>query len=368
MTISHRIDRAEIRSYTTQQGYLRADAWLTRSGVFSYRNSDGTLRREYRPDSEVFDAPSLDTLQLVAVTDDHPPIWLDSANTKSFAVGKVGQDITQDGRWVRATVQVDDEIVQQKIRDGKVELSAGYEVEFDPTPGVTPEGLEYDGIQRNIRYNHLSVVERGRASDGLERAALKLDAALQSEHLETPTPHRNVEEVTMKLKINGERFDAAEELADALQAEREAVQAKLDAEQARADAAEDKAKGLEKELAAANDSAKFDAAVRARVSLERESAQVLDSDDLAGMSDREIREAVVAKLCPEAKLDSVSDAYLAGRFDHAMEERSRKAQEQARKDADEASQEAAPSVQQSIEAARKARAERLAAVGNKGDK
>lgn len=315
-----RIDRAEIRSHQTSQGYLRADAWLTRSGVFLYQNPDGSTRREYRPESEVFDSASLDTLQLVSLTDDHPPVLLDSANTKTYTVGKVGQDIERDGRWVRGTVQVDDASVQDKIRSGKAELSAGYTVDFEPTPGVTPDGLEYDGIQRNIRYNHLSVVDRGRASDGLEKAALKLDAAIQTKAVEPETRQRTDGVKTVKVKINGEKFDVDPDVAEALAAEREIVQEKMDKEAARADAAEEAKDQVQSKLDEATDADKFRAAVQNRVDLERKALDVLgDKEDLATKTDAEIMGAVVAKLCPNAKLDGRSDAYLRGRFDSALE-------------------------------------------------
>lgn len=44
----------------------------------------------------------------------------------------------------------------------KCELSAGYYYEPDMTPG-TYDGLRYDGIMRNIRANHIALVEAGRA-------------------------------------------------------------------------------------------------------------------------------------------------------------------------------------------------------------
>jgi hypothetical protein len=40
-------------------GWLRADAFLTRPGVFEYLEADGRIRPELRTPDEVFDASSL---------------------------------------------------------------------------------------------------------------------------------------------------------------------------------------------------------------------------------------------------------------------------------------------------------------------
>lgn len=49
------------------------------------------------------------------------------------------------------------------IEDGKRELSAGYTCDLDWTPGKTPSGEAYDAVQKNIRINHVAIVQRGRA-------------------------------------------------------------------------------------------------------------------------------------------------------------------------------------------------------------
>ena len=43
----------------TDQGFLRAPAKITRTGVFNYRKADGSIRRELRTPAEVFTSGSL---------------------------------------------------------------------------------------------------------------------------------------------------------------------------------------------------------------------------------------------------------------------------------------------------------------------
>ena len=38
------------------------------------------------------------------------------------------------------------------------EVGAGYRVDYRPHSGVTPDGESYDGIQRNIKVNHIALV------------------------------------------------------------------------------------------------------------------------------------------------------------------------------------------------------------------
>lgn len=47
--------------------------------------------------------------------------------------------------------------------DEQRELSAGYRYRADMTPGVTPDGVPYDGVMRDLQFNHVAIVREGRA-------------------------------------------------------------------------------------------------------------------------------------------------------------------------------------------------------------
>ncbi len=138
-----------------------------------YRDGGGRIRRELRPPEEVFDPASLKSLALVPVTNDHPPELLDSENLKRYQVGNVGDSVAREGLLVRAPVVVQDASAVAAVLTGKQQLSCGYEADLDETPGVY-DGVPYDAIQRRIRYNHLALVDLGRAGPSCK---LKLDAA-----------------------------------------------------------------------------------------------------------------------------------------------------------------------------------------------
>nr|WP_255568571.1 DUF2213 domain-containing protein [Neoroseomonas alba] len=150
----------------TPEGWIMDSPIVSRTGVFEYPRGDGTVRREYRPPEEVFAAATLSSMRGAPVTDGHRGRVTKDAHTSAI-IGTVMSEGRRDGDTVVAEV-----VIHAPNRMGtKRELSLGYAVEMDMTPGVTPDGQPYDAIQRNIRINHLAVVERGRA--GIAR--LRLD-------------------------------------------------------------------------------------------------------------------------------------------------------------------------------------------------
>ncbi|MEI6805588.1 MAG: DUF2213 domain-containing protein, partial [Myxococcaceae bacterium] len=56
---------------TTSQGFVRVDARLTRTGIFTY-HQDGKVTRELRLPEEVFRSDSLKSIAGAPVTDLHP--------------------------------------------------------------------------------------------------------------------------------------------------------------------------------------------------------------------------------------------------------------------------------------------------------
>lgn len=316
------LDHGNLSVVSTDQGFLRAKASLTRSGVFDYLNADGSKRSVYRPPSEVFDANSLSTLELAPFTNDHPPVFLDTENAKQYSVGTVGEKIERQGKWVKATVLVSDAETIAAIKGGKVETSLGYWCDYKDTPGVTPEGERYDGVQTNIRYNHASLVQKGRAGG----------SRLFTDSAETETlfvQEWDGDNTLKKIKLNGLTFEVEDQLAEALAADQKAANETLavadaatEREKARADATVEKLDETKKVLDSALNEDEVQKRVDVRLCLERDAAKVVDSDEFKGKSDREIREAAILKACPKVtaeQLTDASDEYVKARFDHVMD-------------------------------------------------
>jgi len=116
----------------------------------------------YRPASEVFDKASLASFVLRPITDDHPTVPVNATNWRDHAGGSIVGAV-KDGDHVGFDLAFMDAATVAKIDSGKVELSAGYSCDLAIEDGQTPDGVAYQAVQRNIRGNHVALVDRGRA-------------------------------------------------------------------------------------------------------------------------------------------------------------------------------------------------------------
>jgi hypothetical protein len=343
-----RYDVAPIEKYeTTPEGYLRAWATIARTGVQTYTDADGSIRREYRPEAEVASPESLTSFGGKAITFEHPPILLDSQNTKNYQIGFTGTDIVYDNGFVRAVMTItDQEAIDRIMRGDAKEVSAGYRVEFDPTPGVTENGENYDGIQKSISGNHVAVVRRGRAGPQVKLHLDRLDAADPS-----LIPQYEEPSMTAKVMFDGAEFEVSESVALAITKEREdakmsydmmkkkydemmakaselkedmmamekEMKGKADSAEGRADALSEEIESLKVELDAARE-INLDSLVEERVALIDKARVNLDSDfDFSGKSAREIMESVVKTVRGDVDLSEKSDDYVTAMFDTLSE-------------------------------------------------
>lgn len=155
-------------TYFTPEGYLIDNPILTRVGIFEYHNPDGTIRRELRLPEEVFAAESLASYKGKPVILTHEAGLVDVDNVQQEHIGTILSEGIQDGDNVRAQIIIHD---ARKLDYGLRELSLGYSLDLEEVPGEW-QGQPYDAIQRNIRVNHLALVEKARAGDS---ARLNID-------------------------------------------------------------------------------------------------------------------------------------------------------------------------------------------------
>lgn len=316
----------------TPEGYLQGMASLTSIGVFEYRNADGTVRRELRLPQHVFDRDSLASLAGKPVTLDHPEVAVTAENVQEYEVGSVGDRIDSNSYEVFAQVTIRRKDAVAVISAGKNAVSCGYDCDLVAAPmGARHHGQAYDYIQTNIRYNHLSVVDKARAGD---QAKLRLDGfSVQTQRLDTDAGE-NEKEATMpenmsKVRVDsltyevpaqvGVRFDAMEIELQNLRTDKLNLTKELSTVTADRDSNKDKLDATIKERDELKkthvDMATATKQVRARLELEGfAKAQGVEVKD--GMTDRQVQEAVIGKLKPNRKLDGVDDTYVAVTYDN----------------------------------------------------
>jgi hypothetical protein len=340
----------------TDKGRLRVDGVLTRAGIFTYDNADGTARRELRPPEEVFRADALASLEVIPLVDDHPRSGL-LGNDSSRAQGWTSEGMRRDGDLVVGPMVFIDPALIAKIEGGKTSLSVGYEVDYDPTPGTHPTYGSYDGIQRNIRGDHVAVVDAGRAGP---EARVRMDSSAEDAPLATIVPsHLTGARAPATLPIGASNdmtpeqilelqkaFTAAIARADALETENKALKSRCDTAEGAAEslkvvnaklasertdagafnALTAKVEELEIDLKAAK--ARADRAedpktltplVLERVRIEGAALSVLGpAFRCDGSTDRAIMEAVVSKISGTVEAGK-SDEYVRARFDVAVQ-------------------------------------------------
>ena len=142
----------------------------------------------HRSPEEVFSAAALASFEGKPVTNDHPPDLIGPDDVSQYEMGHAQNIRRGSGEWadyMLADLHIHDRELIDAIQSGKREISCGYECEYVPDPDGTYS-------QKNIRGNHVAVVDRGRAG---KRAAI-LDSQIKQ-----PAERPPERKVTMKSKI-----------------------------------------------------------------------------------------------------------------------------------------------------------------------
>lgn len=317
----------------TDEGYLETEAIATRSGIFLYRNNDGSIDKELRHPDDVFKADSLKSMQMIPITDGHPVGRLvDSKSAKELQIGYVGENIKVDGKFIRVPLTITDNDSIEKIKNGKNQLSLGYTANVIKEPGEY-NSQKYDSKQTDIKYNHLAIVSLARAGAA---ASIKLDEgdAIQLDDEETKiiTDDNSKDNFKQKrgnsmkkITLDGIEYEASPEVlnaytkektrADELKAESEKSKGTLDALKEENTKLKTKVDEFESKL-----TENVNAAVKARVAIIDSAKSILDKEvKLDGMSNIDIKKTVILAVSKDLKLDEASEDYINARFDAAIE-------------------------------------------------
>lgn len=175
MKKDYRIDKGgRITSKVDENGYLRIDGVVAHVGILEYMDDDGSVIREFVPEETLFEPASLQSLAGAPVTLQHPPVMVTPSNYKEYSQGSVNGMPKRDGdNLVASMLVIGNEALHAVEYDGVSELSPGYSVDLDETPGEW-QGQKYDRVQRNRRYNHQAIVDAAR---GGSVCSLRFDGA-----------------------------------------------------------------------------------------------------------------------------------------------------------------------------------------------
>jgi uncharacterized protein len=146
---------------------------ISKVGVFPYSGGQispdlepDRIYQVYRPQEELSNTETINSFKLLPWTDEHAMLGSEDEGMlpaeKKGIHGVIGEDVYYEDGYLKANIKIFSEKLAQLIEQGKKELSIGYRCLYDLTPGVY-NGQQYDAIQRNIRGNHLALVDEGRS-------------------------------------------------------------------------------------------------------------------------------------------------------------------------------------------------------------
>ena len=208
------------RAYFTPEGYLKDKPILTSVGIFEYMDH-GNVRRELRLPEDVFSPESLNSYIGKPVVLTHDAGLIDKDNVADNQIGTILTKGERSGDDVRAEIIIHDTDAMKSA--GLKELSLGYNLDLDETPGVW-NGQRYDAVQKNIRINHLALVREARAG---EQARLNLDSRDGETIL---TGGKNMTKKTKKRTSRADAVLSDEEFQKAVEQYKKNRAAKADAE------------------------------------------------------------------------------------------------------------------------------------------
>lgn len=321
----------EIRE--TEDGFMVGRVRCARTGI-QYYNADelgqegGGVIALYRPENEVFAKDSLKTYAGKPFTNNHPPEAVDAKNWKQYAGGDIGEDVLRDGEYVNVSIAMMDKSLIDAYKAGKKELSMGYTHNVDFVDGVAPCGTPYQAISRDLKMNHLALVDRGRAGHECrvgDSSPVKWGVSPITNDEET-----KVTIITKNVIVDGltvETTDAGAQAIDKLQKVVAAKDAEITtnaADHAKALAAKDaKIDAQATEIKTLKDSQLDDAAIDAKVAQRAElisDAKLISGDAELKGTDDEVRAIAVTEALGADSIDGKDAAYVNARFDIAVED------------------------------------------------
>lgn len=172
-----------------EDGFLRCTTSVLKSCVMNYSRDElkqvlpeylrnKAVIRLYVPQDELTKDESLRTLEGKPIRVGHE--WQVSGSVES--VGNIAGSPTYDeaSSLLIADILVSDPAIIKRITeasgDGRlIDQSAAYLSDIDWVPGTAPNGEMYDGVQRNIRYNHVALLPKGQGRAGEDVRILNKD-------------------------------------------------------------------------------------------------------------------------------------------------------------------------------------------------
>lgn len=297
----------------SDEGFLHVPAKVARTGIQEYLARElglpgdpNRIVRVMRPEDSVFEDAYLQSFDGTDITLDHPPEFVSSKNYQKYSRGTIKGAGVRDGDWIECNMVVKDGAAIRAIQDGKAEVSVGYSSMYDDN---VPEGADYEYVQREMRVNHVAIVDRARAG-GLARIYDHQRGQTMPVMITTDSGRELDISVAENAPLVADAYDRAIKRASDAEAATQALKAQFDANV---------------ERIAKLEAATSDAAIAQRV---QEIAKVTaDAQTVAGkdfktesLDSTEIKRAALAIARPKIEWTDKEVVYIDAAFDMALSE------------------------------------------------
>ena len=176
--MKYKVANALTERHKDENGYLFVDkSPILRSGILEYYGSellpegadtvDGVkvdpdkIYKVYIPEEEI--RKGAETFKMIPITDDHTWLGDDGEDAKDYQVGMTGENVyVEDGFLYVPLKFTGKDIVDEVESHEKEELSSSYYNRFEKS-----KNSEYDFIARDIKGNHLALVDKGRCGSAV---------------------------------------------------------------------------------------------------------------------------------------------------------------------------------------------------------
>lgn len=174
----YKIVNALSERHKDENGYLYVDrSPILRAGILEYYGSellpegkdevDGVrvdpdkVYKVFIPEEEI--RKGAETFKMIPITDDHTWLGDDGEDAKDYQVGMTGENVyVEDGFLYVPLKFTGKDIVEEVESHEKEELSSSYYNRFEKS-----KNSEYDFIARDIKGNHLALVDKGRCGSAV---------------------------------------------------------------------------------------------------------------------------------------------------------------------------------------------------------
>ena len=175
-----------------QNGYMTIEGNpISKEGVFDYLGSQipgypgnpNDIVKVYRPGEELARPETIESFKLMPFIDEHNWIGTEGIDAAELPLtGTTGENVYYEAPYLRANLRVFSKKLLDAFNAGKVQLSPGYLYDYEYAPGQW-NGIAYSYVQRNLRGNHLALVQTGRT--GADVAVM--DSAILTNEAQTMT-------------------------------------------------------------------------------------------------------------------------------------------------------------------------------------